>query len=213
MLIRRYWKKILLSTIAIILIAAAILAYLYFHNFHTVVPDAVYRSNQLTKTEFAKAIETHHIKTIINLRRDYPADWYNDEMAISQEKGVKHEDVGMGAYSLPDPAVLAQLVKTLETAEKPILIHCQGGSDRSGLASAIVLILNGETSLSAVNRQTSYFPYFVIHSDSVGKQVLERYEAWLTLNHLSSSRQNFLDWVALVQVVGWDAMENKTEKI
>ena len=203
MFIKNHYKKILLITLGILLILSVTLTYLYFHNFHTLIPNAVYRSNQLSKLEFAHAIEQYHVKSIINLRRDYPAAWYTDEIDISQAKNVQHYDVGMAAYALPDPKLLSQLVQTLEEAPRPVLIHCQGGSDRSGLASAILLILGGETSLPVINHQISYYPYFVIHSDSVGKLVLERYETWLKENHLTSSRENFLTWVKMIQEQGW----------
>jgi protein-tyrosine phosphatase len=202
MLIKNLWKKILLGTISLLVFIALTLAYLYYHNFNTVVPNSVYRSNQLSKDEFAYAIQKYQLKSIINLRLDYPADWYTDELDISKIKNVKHYNVGFWAYSLPDPQVLAQLVEVLDSVPRPVLIHCQGGADRSGLASAIILILSNEPSLSLIKRQVSY-RYFALRSTSVGKQVLSRYEAWLKENNLMTSRENFLTWLELVKKRGW----------
>ena len=43
----------------------------------------------------------------------------------------------MTARKLPPPERLKQLLETFDHARYPILIHCQGGSDRTGLASTL----------------------------------------------------------------------------
>jgi len=44
---------------------------------------------------------------------------------------------------LPPPESLAAFVELVETAERPILVHCQGGTHRTGVASAVFLLLEG----------------------------------------------------------------------
>jgi protein tyrosine/serine phosphatase len=43
-----------------------------------------------------------------------------------------------------------EIIRTLREAPKPVLIHCQAGSDRTGLVSALYcLTLKGETAAQA----------------------------------------------------------------
>jgi predicted protein tyrosine phosphatase len=48
---------------------------------------------------------------------------------------------------------LLDLIETLETAPKPLLMHCRNGVDRSGMASAVAAMLDGQ-GLEAALRQT-----------------------------------------------------------
>ncbi len=53
-------------------------------------------------------------------------------------------NIGFGSHELPQSNRLNQLVDALLTAPRPILLHCHRGADRTGMASAIALILNGD---------------------------------------------------------------------
>jgi hypothetical protein len=55
--------------------------------------------------------------------------WYDDEIAASARDGVRHFDLGLSPTR--------ELAKRLMAAPKPSPIHCNGGADRSGLASAL----------------------------------------------------------------------------
>jgi protein tyrosine/serine phosphatase len=107
-------------------------------NFHVVVPHQLYRSAQLTPRELRGYIRDYEIKTVINLRGPNPrSGWYRDELAVTQEMGVTHVDFGMSARHILGPARAEKLVAIMRAAQKPILVHCEGGADRSGLVSAI----------------------------------------------------------------------------
>ena len=54
---------------------------------------------------------------------------------------------------------MLDLLKTFDTAEYPILIHCQGGSDRTGLASTIYLNLYQNIPLDSAEQQQLTFRY------------------------------------------------------
>jgi len=107
-------------------------------NIHEVVPGAFYRSAQLDGQDLASLITAHGIKTVINLRGEHVGEgWYDDELRSTEYAGARHLDITLSANHQPDAATMAQLMTMLETAERPILVHCQGGADRSGLASAL----------------------------------------------------------------------------
>lgn len=112
-----------------------------FPNIHEVDKGKLYRSGQLNLLQFKKYIQKWGIKTIINLRGEsYGEDWYHDELLISDYFSVAHHDIEMSASRLPHRDDLIKLLDIYETAERPILVHCKGGADRTGEAVAIYMI-------------------------------------------------------------------------
>ncbi len=125
-------------------------------NFHTVDEGNLYRTNQLTGKQFAKAIEKYDIRTIINLRGErLHDDQYHDEVAVAKEYGVELINISMRASHIPTKENLIKLLESFENAQRPILIHCQGGVDRTGEASAIYLMeYMGKTKKEALKMLT-----------------------------------------------------------
>jgi protein tyrosine/serine phosphatase len=107
-------------------------------NIHEVEPGALYRSAQLGRAALSDVIQDYHIRTVINLRGMNPeAPWYSGELAVSWSLGVVHYDFPMSANEMVEPAMMTRLEALLRSAPKPVLIHCQSGADRSGLAAAL----------------------------------------------------------------------------
>ena len=107
-------------------------------NFHTVIPGQLYRSAELSRHGFEQAIIRFHIRTVINLRGAAPGHpWYEDEIAATRAAGAHHIDFRMSATHLPNSAELQEIETMLEHTESPVLVHCQGGADRSGLVAAL----------------------------------------------------------------------------
>ncbi|NDW04768.1 tyrosine-protein phosphatase [Jiella pacifica] len=107
-------------------------------NVHTVEPDRVYRSGQLGPAALQRLIDDRHIRSIINLRGVNPDEqWYRDEVLVADENGVKEINIGISARRQPSLSTLRRIEAAMRDAPKPLLIHCMGGADRSGLASAI----------------------------------------------------------------------------
>ena len=109
-------------------------------NFHTVIAGELYRSAQLEPDQ----IEAHHasegIASILNLRGPGPGqEWYDAEIATSARLGITHADFGMSARRILEPEKVQELIALMKRLPKPLLIHCQAGADRSGLASALYL--------------------------------------------------------------------------
>ena len=141
---RKIWKWTLrIGAVAAALVLALVVYLAVLHgtgNFHTVIAGELYRSAQLEPDQ----IEAHHasegIASILNLRGPAPGkDWYDAELAASARLGVTHADFRMSARQVLEPERVQELIALMQRLPKPLLIHCQAGADRSGLASALYL--------------------------------------------------------------------------
>lgn len=140
---RSVMKRALVGTAAV---AVATLGFLFFigvlGNFRVVDAGKCYRSEQLKPQAIKDAIQSHGIKSVINLRGERSNDaWYKGELAACVDEHVDHADFDIGLGALPKPEVLQRLVEKIEAGPYPILLHCRSGSDRTGLASAFYVHL------------------------------------------------------------------------
>ncbi len=137
-IILRFIKKCCIYAL-LTLFTLALLWTLYFKvygNFHKVDPN-VYRSAQLYSFNLPHYIESHNIKSIINLQGPSPKEWYSDEKRISSDYNVSHFDFDISDRRLLTIQQMDALVKLMQEAPKPLLIHCRAGADRTSLASAL----------------------------------------------------------------------------
>lgn len=102
-------------------------------NFYEVAPG-LYRSEQ-PSAEAMQAIEKMGIKTVINLRA-YHTD---DKEAQGTNLILRH--LPLNTWNIKESVVVSAL-RMLKTEEKPILVHCQHGADRTGLLMALYRILD-----------------------------------------------------------------------
>jgi protein tyrosine phosphatase (PTP) superfamily phosphohydrolase (DUF442 family) len=115
------------------------------HNFRPVEREALYRSGQMPDHRLAQFINSHGIRTVVNLRGVAPGEpWYQEERAVCDGLGVAHHDLAWSMKQLPEPQSLDELVTILDSAERPILVHCHGGTHRAAIASAAFLLMQGE---------------------------------------------------------------------
>jgi protein tyrosine/serine phosphatase len=127
-------------------------------NVHQVEANQLYRSAQLSGPFLNDVIDHYGIRTVINLRGRNPGmSWYRDETIVTTRKHIAHIDIGISASREPDQKTIDRLVDAFKTAPKPILVHCEAGADRSGLASAIYELLIAHRSASEAGRQLSFF--------------------------------------------------------
>ena len=110
---------------------------LIYGNFHK-LDDNAYRSAQLFSFNMPYYLETYNIKTILNLRgKSKTKSWYQTEKQITKEHNVTLITFQMSSRKYLDFNQTSKLVEILKNAKKPILIHCEGGADRTSLASAL----------------------------------------------------------------------------
>jgi protein tyrosine phosphatase (PTP) superfamily phosphohydrolase (DUF442 family) len=111
------------------------------NNLHEVEKGKFYRSAQMSSKDFEKTIDKLGIKTVINLRGESTSKWWPKEKEITSRLGVEFINLKMSAQRYPHKHDLIGLLDAYRDAERPILIHCQGGADRTGEASAIYKML------------------------------------------------------------------------
>jgi protein tyrosine/serine phosphatase len=174
-----HWGRALVLSASMLLCSAALAGcwagYLQLTgNLHEIAHESVYRSAQLSPGELSEILREKHIRTVINLRGSNPGvNWYDDEVAITRQTGAQHISLRMSALRELDDALLDQLVNILRTAPKPLLIHCAGGADRTGLASALYELEVMRWSAADASDQLSFryghFPWLTSSSGAMDR--------------------------------------------
>ncbi|MCS4093578.1 dual specificity protein phosphatase family protein [Rhizobium sp. BK176] len=127
-------------------------------NFHTVVEGEFYRSAQPSPQQLEAYVRDYGIKTVINLRaRGDKGSWYAAEVGTTERLGVTHVDFPMSASKVLTLDRADELMKLMASLPKPILVHCQAGADRTGLASAIYSTRIAGRDEEAAERQLSFY--------------------------------------------------------
>ncbi len=163
------------ASLVFVLSAGAYFGSLQFDgNIHVVEPGQLVRSAQLSRAGFARVVRDDSIQSILNLRGPHPgASWYDDEVAVSESLGVAHYDFGLSAERMVTPAQIDSILALLRGANKPMLIHCQGGADRSGLVAALYEAEIVGRSPEVAGRQLSlrygHFPYLTSRTGAMDR--------------------------------------------
>ncbi|WP_161782109.1 tyrosine-protein phosphatase [Serratia sp. Ag1] len=97
-------------------------------NYHQVSPD-LFRSAQPDAAQM-QALEQSGIKTVLNLRQ------WNDDDSEAKGTSLILRRVPMNAAVINDEIVVSAL-REIRFAQKPMLVHCWHGSDRTGLIVAM----------------------------------------------------------------------------
>ena len=161
----RITRNAAIAFVTLLLLSGAYLAALQLTgNFHTVVAGEFYRSAQPTAAQIAKDVQEYGIRTIVNLRGGRPGeDFYDSEIAESKELGITHIDFPLSASKKLTADQVRKLIAILKRAQKPILVHCKNGADRTGLASALYLLaVDGRTADVASDQLSIVYGHFSV---------------------------------------------------
>lgn len=187
----RHFRRVGRGAIVALIAFAAVAGGFYAHmlwttNFHPVIAGELYRSSQPSPAMIADLQKQYGIKTIINLRGDNTGHhWYDKEVTEAKQLDINHIDFRMSSNKELTEAQAAQLVEIMRDAPKPILIHCQAGADRTGLASALYLAAIAKTGEAAAAGQMSILYGHVSLSFMRAyamDRTLEKLQPWLGLS-------------------------------
>jgi hypothetical protein len=165
-------------------------------NFHAVEAGQFYRCAQPSPAHLEELIRAHGIRTVVNLRGCCSSfDWYRNECRASAKLDVCQEDICFSAGRLPSVGELRRLVEVLDRSERPLLFHCQHGADRTGLASAVALLLTTDLPFDEARRQLGpRYGHVALGRPGNLDLFFDLYREWLAREGIEHSRDNFRRW-------------------
>lgn len=160
---RQYWKWF--AAIIVTSIAACALWWLTtYDNYHVVLPGKLYRSGQMSAERLLAHAARNHLATVINLRSETNQPWHAEETAACVSHAIAYINFPLAGNRAPSLETMTALVEIMRTAPRPILIHCEHGADRTGLAVALYLKSISGRPVSDAQRALSirygHTPYF-----------------------------------------------------
>jgi protein tyrosine phosphatase (PTP) superfamily phosphohydrolase (DUF442 family) len=197
---RGTWRWLLYGSVAGLVAVLATEAGIVFvgKNLHAVIPGRVYRCAQCTGQGLKRIVGAYGIATVVNLRGcAVSLPWYQEESRATHRLNVCQEDVALSAARLPSVHEIRRLVQVLDSAEYPILLHCRHGADRTGLASALVLLLQTQTPLHEARRQLGLrYGHLAVDRPAYLDRFLDHYEEWLSAGGQQHSASRLREWIA-----------------
>jgi protein tyrosine phosphatase (PTP) superfamily phosphohydrolase (DUF442 family) len=168
-------------------------ALIFEENFHAVIPHEIYRSAQPSPVTLERWIQDFGLRSVVNLRGERAGPLFKDEQAVTKSHGADYYAIALNNCKEPPGAALLQLVDILDTARRPLFLHCALGIERSGLASAVALLLAGEDITEARKQFTLNYGFVPFWDDH--PKVLDDYEHWLAMQGWFHTPDRFRYWV------------------
>lgn len=192
--------RLVLRSLVVLLTAGTLLTlrqFFFANNFGVVDPGFVYRSAQPTH-DFQRVIDQYALKSVLNLRGGTEYDpWYVSEVCLAHQNQLAYFDFMMSATRRPSRKELLALLEILDQCPYPLLIHCKWGSDRTGLASALYLLMKRNLSpRDALRCFTITHGHVPLGGPDELHAPLAEYAAWLKAGHLPHTPERFRTWVA-----------------
>jgi protein tyrosine phosphatase (PTP) superfamily phosphohydrolase (DUF442 family) len=164
-----------------------------WQNFHQIAPG-VYRSNQPSGRQLEAINRRLGLRSVVNLRGKSKQSFYLFEAEICSKRAIHLIDLPMSATLALSRDKLERLIDVLQTAERPMLIHCKSGADRTGLAAVLYLLLIEKRPFAEARRQLSLSYLHVANSPAgIQDHFLRCFEA----AHRASGIE-FLEWMRTV---------------
>ncbi|HEX6812311.1 MAG TPA: sulfur transferase domain-containing protein [Planctomycetota bacterium] len=150
----------------------------------------VWRSPQPGEDELARRIDRLQLRSVVSLRGD--GDGTASSRRAAENGGASFFHVPMSATRMPAPETLLDLWRIAGQAERPVLLHCRAGADRTGLASAI-FVLYDTGDLDAARGELSLLPHGHLGFTATGAMdaVLDGFAPY-------AGKLTFPEWVAQV---------------
>lgn len=154
------------------------------------IAPGVFRSNQPTRARL-ESLKARGITRIINLRGDGTSAHHMSEKMMCAELGIDLITVQLNARKPPKRHRLLELIELLRTTERPFLMHCKSGADRTGLAAAVHLLVHENATIAEARRMFSTrYAHLRWTSTGVLDHILDVYEA-----RQADGAIGFEDWV------------------
>lgn len=189
-------KRSVGAVVLILLSAYLLYTYQFTHlkNFKVVIPQVLYRSGQPSVNDIQAWHDQYQIKDILNLRGHDRIKETPEIIKKAKELNIHLSYVRLSARQRPRKEKLNLIIDAIGNTNRPLLVHCMGGVDRSGLVSTIALILNNYPLEIAMQQMDWLHGFLPFRKQNVLKVVMMEYKQWLDKNNLVSNRDNFIFW-------------------
>lgn len=149
-------RAVIVIAVAGCLIGAAVTALVWYkdypvHHFGVVQEGVLYRSAQPDAKGWEVIANKYHIKTVVSLRGDQTNEattqpWWQEEEAFCGRGGIGFVNIPIGKKVSPEDTVREFLKIVTDPRNQPVLVHCEFGSARTGLAAgAYRIVVQGWT--------------------------------------------------------------------
>ncbi len=147
--------------------------------------------------DLARVLRSHRIRTVLNLRGSHPeSPWYRGERAATLAAGATQVDIPLSSCEWMSRAQARALLEVLEAAQRPLLVHCFHGSERTGMVAAFAELLRpGSTLGDAEGQFTLRHLYVGLGDGVVTHRHLEAYRAWLLARSTPHTPDRFRRWL------------------
>lgn len=160
----------------------------FWTNLAEIAPG-VWRANQPSPARFVDYKHRLGLKSVLNLRGTPDQGFYLFEREACRILDLKLHDIAFSARRAPPKAQLIKLMDMLPELQKPVLIHCKSGADRTGLVSAVYLMEMEGKSLEEAKKQLSFrFLHLKRTHTGIMDEILELYGA-------EARGRSFRQWV------------------
>lgn len=162
----------------------------WWHSFHEIAPG-VFRANQPSPKRLAYYKQIG-IKTILNLRGTSRHSHYLFEAETCATLGLELVDHRMYAADLASREEILGLIDLMGQIEKPYVIHCKSGSDRTGFAAVLYLHIYCGQTIKQAMKQLNWRHFHLKHSkNGILDMFFDAYVEQSAARDLS-----LVDWIA-----------------
>ena len=167
------WLVWMLVVLVGLLAAGITVDYAVLKNFGTVVPGKMYRSGQPSEAQLERWIKEYGFKSILSLRFGLPD--YQKELA--EQNGIKIYHVSFSAKSGLKEGQW-ETIRAILTDESnlPVLVHCHGGGDRSGIVTVMYRVEVQGWPLEKALREMNRHYHVSIRYPALQKQLREQFQ-------------------------------------
>lgn len=155
------------------------------------IAPGVFRSNQPDPARLAR-MQAQGLRAVLFLRGSASGAPYRVEQAACAALGLSFHLCHLSAHRLPQADQILGLIDLFRSIDKPFLMHCRAGADRTGLASAIYLLAIEHRPVAEARAMLSArFGHWRWSSTGILDQLVLAYGA-----AQRSSGIGFADWIA-----------------
>ncbi|HIC23661.1 MAG TPA: hypothetical protein EYO84_09560 [Planctomycetes bacterium] len=129
-------------------------------NLHPLDPPRAWRIARGSRSagDFQVILEQLGIRTAIDLRRANSSDQAAGQIDFDS-LGIDYHNLHLRSSDLPHPQPLIKFIELLEEAERPLLLYCKRGKDKTGFGSALYRHLVCGESIPEAWRQLRFIPF------------------------------------------------------